>query len=99
MIIFSFFSVDADEDITSFDPYSPVEKTPSDLPCMNTVDALEEFDNIPHADPSRQNNGLEADDSELFRSRQVIVKSRGSSMISSVSTDKSTVRSFSLLFD
>lgn len=54
---------------------------------MNTVE--KEFDIIPHVDQAT--NGLGADENELLRSRNVIVKNRGDSTMSYI--DRSAVSS------
>ena len=85
-------AVDADEDIASFDPFSPSENSSQSIPGMSTTEASNDFYNIAHVEKSKQRNGYEADDSELLRSREVIVKSRGDSSMASSPNDKRRVR-------
>ena len=89
------FVVDSDEDITSFDPYAPAESSPQSqsrtASGVNPAGFSDGLDNTTNADKSRWKNGYGVDDTELRRSREVIVKSRVDSTMTSLPNDKQMV--------
>jgi len=86
---------DSDEDITTFDPYAPAESSPQSQSKaafgVNPADISDCLDNTTNPDKSRQKNGYGVENIELRRSREVIVKSRVDSAMTSLPHDKQMV--------
>ena len=95
LIDFFLFLVDSDEDITTFDPYAPAESSPQSQSKaafgVNPADISDCLDNTTNSDKSRQKNGYGVENIELRRSREVIVKSRVDSAMTSLPHDKQMV--------